>query len=341
MAKRNSKDGPRFIEVVNWRRAQPTMTGDHNAWLKLYTSLLDHDGFRSLDNDGRMLIVALWLYAAYSGRHIFPADPKWLKGHIPLIEGDVDLGPLLDARDAYGRPTPFVAYCDPPAATEDKAPRKKAVKKAAKKTAKKAAVKKPAAKRAAKPKTKKDQSRVDQSRVEQRREEKREEKRRASTTGVADGRKRKRKQDGQRPEADDRVEHPIGVEQTTTSPPASTPPSEPGPQPGPQEPPEATQEGSGRTTSMPVGSSTTAPPRDSSDPHVIRLDHAAAMVLDMEAAPFAEEVFRELRCPYDEDSREYAREIGCFEGRWLAAIQAGVRGMALQELRHKAVADAV
>jgi len=105
-----------YFEIINWKKAQPRMKGSNNDWLKLYTSLLEHDGFGSLDDSARMLIIALWLYAARSGLHIFPADPAWLAKKIPILNSKPDLGPLLDAKDCYGEPTPFIRYCKSPKA---------------------------------------------------------------------------------------------------------------------------------------------------------------------------------------------------------------------------------
>jgi len=92
------------------------MKGGGNDWLKLYTGLLEHDGFCAMDDSARMLVVALWLYAARSGLHIFPADPAWLARKIPMLNGKPDLEPLLDAMDCYGEPTPFIRYCPYPKA---------------------------------------------------------------------------------------------------------------------------------------------------------------------------------------------------------------------------------
>jgi len=114
------------------------MVDDSAVWLKLYTSVLDHDGFEGLDDSSRVLIVLLWAYAARSGRHVFPADPAWLRRRIPILNAEPDLGPLLGAKDVYGNPTPFIAYCEPPVPEEAQKPAKKA---AAKKPAKKAAKK--------------------------------------------------------------------------------------------------------------------------------------------------------------------------------------------------------
>jgi len=107
-----------FFEIVNWKRAQPRMKDGPNDWMKLYTSLLEHDGFCGLDDSSRMLIVALWLYAARCGQHVFPSDPAWLARKIPMLNSKPDLGPLLDAKDIYGVPTPFVRYCERPKDSE-------------------------------------------------------------------------------------------------------------------------------------------------------------------------------------------------------------------------------
>ena len=107
-----------FFEIVNWKRAQPTMKAGPNDWMKLYTSLLEHNGFCGMDDSARMLIVALWLYAARSGQHIFPSDPAWLARKIPMLNSKPDLGPLLEAKDICGNPTPFVRYCELPKDSE-------------------------------------------------------------------------------------------------------------------------------------------------------------------------------------------------------------------------------
>lgn len=105
---------PRFIEIVNWKKAQPRMTGKKLPWLKLYTSLLDNDEFALLDDASRVLIIALWMYAMRTGQHVFPDDAKWLHRKIPMLNSEPDLQPLLDAVDIYGNPRPWVQYCDPP-----------------------------------------------------------------------------------------------------------------------------------------------------------------------------------------------------------------------------------
>ena len=147
---------PGFFEIVNWKKPQPTIKKVKSAdWMKLYTSLLDHDGFAALDYQGRNTVICLWLYAARTGIHIFPNDPAWLLRKIPLLGSEPSLAPLFEAKDIYGRATPFIAACQPP-------------------SAKKAAAKKSREKR-----------------TDQNREEKREESRRTLTGSREKERKRK------------------------------------------------------------------------------------------------------------------------------------------------------
>ncbi len=105
---------PRFIEIVNWKKAQPRMKGKDNAWMKSYTSLLDHEAFANLDDAARVLLWMLWLYASRSGQHIFPASPKWLMRKIPTLNSEPDLRPLIEAVDVYGNPEPFIKCCGAP-----------------------------------------------------------------------------------------------------------------------------------------------------------------------------------------------------------------------------------
>jgi len=135
MTKAKKKSNPetsaekQFFEIINWKRAQPTMRPGPNDWMKLYTSLLEHDGFCGMDDSSRMLIVALWLYAARCGQHIFPSDPAWLARKIPMLNNKPDLGPLLAAKDICGNPTPFISYYEPPKAEKAAGKTKKQKKK--------------------------------------------------------------------------------------------------------------------------------------------------------------------------------------------------------------------
>jgi len=103
-----------FFEIVNWKKAQPKLSGRGNTWCKNYTSLLEHDGYASLADGSRNLLHMLWLYAARTGQHILPADSKWLWRQIPILNSEPDLRPLLETKDIYGRPTPFLRLCGPP-----------------------------------------------------------------------------------------------------------------------------------------------------------------------------------------------------------------------------------
>jgi hypothetical protein len=102
-----------YFEIVNWLKAQPRMNGEHQEWCKLYTSILHNDQFISLDDASRCLIIHLWVYAAYTGRYVFPADPDWLWKRIPSLNSRPNLQPLFNAKDSYGQANPFIRYCDP------------------------------------------------------------------------------------------------------------------------------------------------------------------------------------------------------------------------------------
>ena len=133
------------------------MKGGGQDWMKLYTSLLDHEGFAGLEVTSQMAIIALWLYAARTGHSVLPADPHWLFRRIPLLKEPPDLGPLAGAVDAYGNANPFIKYCEPPK------PRKSRSKK----------------------------MQGEKNRIEKRREEKREESKRTLTGSEEEKRERK------------------------------------------------------------------------------------------------------------------------------------------------------
>ncbi len=153
------KTTTKFIEIVNWQKAQ-SMTMSDAPWLKLYTSILDNDRIDLLDDASYRLLNGLWALAARMGTHIFPANPGWLMRRIPFLKKEPDLTPLLEAKDMYGRAAPFIRYCKPPAeVTEEEGKSKRTTKKkTAKKTNKKST-------------TKKEESREEQSREEKRRED--------------------------------------------------------------------------------------------------------------------------------------------------------------------------
>jgi len=181
----------KWFEIVNWKKAQPKMKGRGNTWCKAYTSLLEHDGYASLDDPARNLILMLGLYAARTGRHILPADPKWLWRQMPILNSEPNLRPLLETRDLYGQPTPFLRLCQapgadgsdqdettqPPADSGDDgdsgaaAGPKTRKRTAKKKTARKKTAKKPAAGKSAKTAKSKKTEKREEKREEQRRPE--------------------------------------------------------------------------------------------------------------------------------------------------------------------------
>lgn len=190
-SKSKSKAETRFFEIINWKKAQPRMKEGPNDWMKLYTSLLEYDGFCSMDDSGRMLIVAIWLYAARTGQFVFPADPNWLARKIPMLNSKPDLDPLLNATDIYGNPTPFIGYCKPPAveakAEEPSEPSSPGVDKKTKKKAKKRKTKKK------KIVVLEEEKREEESREEQSREEKKREEK-TKPLRVSEEKNRKRKE---------------------------------------------------------------------------------------------------------------------------------------------------
>lgn len=107
-------ESKKFIEVVNWDKAQPRMTGENNTWYKQYNSILDNDRIAALDDKSYRLLTGLWALSARMGTNIFPADPKWLMRRMAFLRDEPDLKPLMNVRDIFGREAPFVRFCEPP-----------------------------------------------------------------------------------------------------------------------------------------------------------------------------------------------------------------------------------
>lgn len=103
-----------FIEVVNWNKYQERIPEKSASWFKVHCSLANCDAFQKLDCRDQMLLIGIWMHAAESGKNIMPADPKYLFRNIRLCKSAPDLKPLLEARDEFGRPNPFIRYCDKP-----------------------------------------------------------------------------------------------------------------------------------------------------------------------------------------------------------------------------------
>jgi hypothetical protein len=105
----------KFIEILNWKKYQEKMPEKGATWFKVHCSLANCEAFQLLNYKAQMTLIALWLFAAESGRWIIKADPKYLFRKCRLLKEEPDLKPLLNAIDDYGRPNPFIAFCDAPA----------------------------------------------------------------------------------------------------------------------------------------------------------------------------------------------------------------------------------
>jgi len=160
MDKDKTESGQKFIEIVNWTKAQ-CISKDNAPWLKFYTSILDNDRIAALDDKSFRLITGLWALAARMGVCVFPADPNWLMRRMAFLHSEPDLEPLMKVKDIYGHSAPFIRYCEAP-----NGPKKKATKKTAK-SGKKAVSRGKKAGNSTKPKKQGEQSRVEKRRAEQ------------------------------------------------------------------------------------------------------------------------------------------------------------------------------
>jgi len=291
-----------FFEIVNWKRAQPRMKDGPNDWLKLYTSLLEHDGFCGMDDSARMLIVALWLYAARSGLYIFPSDPAWLARKIPMLNNKPDLGPLLDTKDIYGNPTPFVRYCDPP--------KTKNVKKAG-----------PPAK---KPKSKKEKSKTEESRTEESRTEK---KREEETKSLRISEKKKR-------EKKERISTEAEQTAVTAAPqPEALEPEKP-------ENPIDSEAGSAKRYVLPRPTRSDIRDKRPKSIGAIIGEWIPSHWLDPDAESFGWEIVRALGYPDDQYNLKSRSEWGAFAA-WWTRVKQSAPTIVLDELRARAINKAV
>ena len=120
-------ESKQFIEVINWDRAQPLMSGENNPWYKQYTSTLDNEQIIQLDDAAYRLLTNIWALAARLNikdhGNVMRADTAFLKRHIPyLLEHNIEpnLEPLMNIKDMYGRAAPFIRYCEAPTARKAK-----------------------------------------------------------------------------------------------------------------------------------------------------------------------------------------------------------------------------
>jgi len=296
-----------FFEIVNWKKAQPRMKGVGNDWCKLYTSLLDHDGFGGMDDSARMLIVALWLYAARSGLHIFPADPAWLAKKIPILNSRPDLGPLLEAADIYGNPTPFIRYCKLPKERKCRSPRSKS--KQGRTTGTEIATR---TRRAQK-------TRVEESRVEEK--EEREERKETKPLRVSRETKRERE------------------ERISTA--ASQTAEKQQPEAGPEKPenPMESEAGSANRHILPKPAHSAVRHSRPQSIGIVLSDWLPDHWQDSDAESFGWEVVSALGYPRDLNSLKIRSEWGAFAA-WWSKVKKCVPMMALEELRAKAISKA-
>jgi len=285
-----------FFEIANWHKAQ-CISKDNAPWMKLYTSLLDNDAFGNLDDEARMLIIGLWLYTARTGRYVFPADPRWIRRKIPMLNSDPDLSPLLTAIDDCGVPTPFIIYCDPPEPDESG--------KSSKKTTAKKAKKKQSEKR-----------RVEESREEERKEEQRraeESREDPAGAGVAVGKRvsarKKKTRVSAKPDnsaekskaGKSRAARPTAAKKQTRATSAHKPPEHPRPEPGPEPDDPTIPDALGRSD-VPTG--TDAAPGSVKPPAADRRNRSpsSGAVYNKDDYLFGRRVFLALGLPGDPDN---------------------------------------
>jgi len=295
-----------FFEIVNWRAAQPNMSGKNNPWFKLYTSLLDDDAFGGMDDSARVLTIGLWMYAARSGQHVFPADPKWLRRKIPMLNCDPDIEPLLTARDDCGRPTPFLRYCDQPNAEQP----------AGKPVAKKRASKKKQAEESRAEESRAEESRAEESRAEESRaEESRADDTREDHTGAGgaigkrvSARKKKTRVSAKPDNSAEkskagksRAARPTAAKKQTRATSAHKPPEHPRPEPGPEPDDPTIPDALGRSD-VPTG--TDAAPGSVKPPAADRRNRSpsSGAVYNKDDYLFGRRVFLALGLPGDPDN---------------------------------------
>lgn len=268
----------RFIEIVNWKKAQPKMKGNA-SWMKLYTSLLDNDAFCAMDDSARLLIIALWMYAARCGQYVFPADPKWLHRKIPLLNSVPDLEPLLEAEDIFGNPTPFVQYCDPPAAKKKRAAPKPAKDKSEKKQG--------------------EENRVEESRGEEKEKD-------LARKGVPSGNGREEEEEKRR--VGTAQQNGADQSQSQSTPEQGTA------EPAPADPTNPDALGRDKATSVagPAPGSDNQP-----QPHRRRRKATSVPEYDKHDLRFGKRIFRALRLPLDpDDGAEGYSEVCSFASTW-------------------------
>jgi len=104
----------KYIEIINWEKAQTRLEVSNDLYAKVYTSLLDYEPFERLpDADSQMLVIGLFLLQKRIGKGNLHADPAWLFRRISFLKKIPDLRPLFNAKDSAGNPKPFIRYFRP------------------------------------------------------------------------------------------------------------------------------------------------------------------------------------------------------------------------------------
>jgi hypothetical protein len=85
----------RFIKITNWDKLQHYKKRNP-PWIKLHTYLLDDEEFECLQDDSKLLLICLYLFAARKGNGEIPDNPAYLQRKLP-VNKKVKLQPLIDA----------------------------------------------------------------------------------------------------------------------------------------------------------------------------------------------------------------------------------------------------
>lgn len=88
-------DTMQYIRICNWEKFQHYKKRNP-PWIKLHVQLLENEQFECLQDDSKVLLICLWLFAARKGNGKIPADLKYLQRKLPLCKRP-KLQPLIDA----------------------------------------------------------------------------------------------------------------------------------------------------------------------------------------------------------------------------------------------------
>lgn len=102
----------KYIRICDWDEFQHYKKRNP-PWIKLHTSLLDNESFECLQNDSKVLLICLWLFASRKGNGEIPADLDYLKRKLPIGK-KLKLQPLIDVGfiEVYQNDSTLQAYDD-------------------------------------------------------------------------------------------------------------------------------------------------------------------------------------------------------------------------------------